>query len=615
MTIAEGTWGTVPWSISDAGALTIGGGVQNFSWEFDYPWLEYADSITSVSITGDISQHFGIFGDALDGTQWDYAFENLKNLVSVSGLSHLKRATDLTRLFYGCSSLSSLDLSGLDTSETTDWWGMLGKCDTLTTVTFGAYSISKLSSGWNRLYFINPPNYRTAEKNGLVVSSDDQFLSLTDSERAGTWTRKPTATQIKCTAYRTDSGSESDDGADATFKFTYALMGTDTAPVRIFQKAASESSYPSTPVATTGLPAPSGTTTYTIKNIGDGTYDFRIEVVDDGKTYVFFPEISSNVHLVDITRDGNVTVYGGADIRQGLDVDGACDVGGALSVGRTVTANGEMRYKDYDRMYSSSNNKATAVPSANWGVTHHWEYDKYNNRVGYAEIQRTPTGVYRSFGVENPKSGAADRTVLYLNANDNGTRSVSLTSGVAWEIKNGGTGATSAANARKNLGAVGATKSGNDWALLAPDGDDDAWFLTTTKGICPRAGGGSGSLGTASWPFNNVYAKNIYHDGTKLGSFATKSSLTVIDVEDESFSGTVSVPANNGANVTITMTAPSGYTFGSLESINTNHQIAVAMTAFARSGTKYTVYLRNLGSSAMSTTVTITVRFLKVSAS
>ena len=276
---------------------------------------------------------------------------------------------------------------------------------------------------------------------------------------------------------------------------------------------------------------------------------------------------------------------------------------------------GEFIMGQIERLRSNVDKDAKDVPSANWGITNRWDYDKQGNRVGYMEVQRSTNGVYRSFAVENPKSGAADRTVLYLNANDDGTRSVSLTSGVAWPIANGGTGATSAANARKNLGAVGATKSGNDWALLAPDGDDDAWFLTTTKGICPRAGGGSGSLGTASWPFNNLYAKNIYHDGTKLGSFATKSSLTVIAVEDTSFSGTVSVPANSGTSVTITMTVPSGYTFGSLESINTNHQIAVAMTAFARSGTKYTVYLRNLGSSAMSTTVTITVRFLKVSAS
>ena len=276
---------------------------------------------------------------------------------------------------------------------------------------------------------------------------------------------------------------------------------------------------------------------------------------------------------------------------------------------------GEFIMGQIERLRSNVDKDAKDVPSANWGITNRWDYDKQGNRVGYMEVQRSTNGVYRSFVVENPRSGAAARCGIYVNAQDDGTLAVNLTSGASWPVGNGGTGATSAADARKNLGAMGATKTGNDWALLAPDGDDDAWIRTTTKGICPRASGGSGSLGTASWPFNNVYAENIYHNGTKLGSFATKSSLTVIGVKNEAFSGTVSVPANNGANVTITMTIPDGYAFASYNTINTNHQVAVVLSAFARSSNKVTVYLHNLGSSAMSTTVTVNALFLKISAS
>lgn len=245
----------------------------------------------------------------------------------------------------------------------------------------------------------------------------------------------------------------------------------------------------------------------------------------------------------------------------------------------TVKWNGDVDMGGTEQMRSTSLEDATVVPSANKGITHRWDYDGKGQRVGYTEIQRSTTGVYRSFGVENPKSGAADRTVLYLDANDDGTRSASLTSGVAWEIKNGGTGATTAAGARTNLGA-------------------------NSSGVWPLTLGGTGAT-SASAARTNL----------GLGSFATKSSLTVIGVKNEAFSGTVSVPANSGTNVTITMTIPDGYAFASYNTINTNHQIAVVLSAFARSSNKVTVYLRNLGSSAMSTTVTVNALFLKISAS
>ena len=579
MTIAEGTWGTIPWSISDAGALTIGGGVQPDFVIQNYPWLAYADSITSISITGDISQSFDMFGTPQDGTRWYLAFSDLYNLISVSGLSHLKHVKALDRLFDGCRSLSSLDLSGLDTSEAGSWQFMLDDCDTLTTVTFGVYSISKMSSTDRRLRLIDSPNYRTAEKNGLVVSSDDQFVSITDSERAGTWTRKPTETQIKCTAYRTDSGSESDDGSDATFKFTYALMGTDTALVRIFQKAASESSYPSTPVATTGLPAPSGATTYTIEDIGDGTYDFRIEVVDDGKTYVFFPEISSNVHLVDITRDGSVTVYGGADIRQGLDVAGSATLTGALSAASAklsglleaaravitkasgdtstnaltvndgtndvlaVTWGGDVDMGETQYLRSTTVEDATAVPSANQGVTNRFDYDGSGNRVGYSQIFRTPTGVYRSFAVTNPTTG--NSAALYLNSQDDGTRTVDMTGGVAWPVKNGGTGATSAAGARTNLG---------------------------------------------------------------LGSLATKDSVALTRQWASATSSKQTLNAGAGKEIGVTCAVPSGYVMSGIVDCNINHNLAGTIGGFRYSGGTAYVSVTNRSSSQW-TDLTVTVYY------
>lgn len=65
---------------------------------------------------------------------------------------------------------------------------------------------------------------------------------------------------------------------------------------------------------------------------------------------------------------------------------------------------------------SNNVSNAKTVPSANAGVTGMYEYDGSNNRCGYSEVMRTPSGVYRSFAVENPKSSVT--TAIYLYADD-----------------------------------------------------------------------------------------------------------------------------------------------------------------------------------------------------
>ena len=60
------------------------------------------------------------------------------------------------------------------------------------------------------------------------------------------------------------------------------------------------------------------------------------------------------------------------------------------------------------------------------------------------------------------------------------------------------------------------------YGLRNPEGGTTGWVRTTSNGLIPAvSGGGSSSLGTSGWPFNNLYAQNIYHNGTKLGTAAT----------------------------------------------------------------------------------------------
>lgn len=96
------------------------------------------------------------------------------------------------------------------------------------------------------------------------------------------------------------------------------------------------------------------------------------------------------------------------------------------------------------------------------------------------------------------------------------------------------------------------------YGLRNPEGGTTGWVRTTSNGLIPAvSGGGSSSLGTSGWPFNNLYAQNIYHNGTKLGTAATHNHGDYAPAQHshpEYFSSTVNRTANtvlaapNGSN-------------------------------------------------------------------
>lgn len=75
--------------------------------------------------------------------------------------------------------------------------------------------------------------------------------------------------------------------------------------------------------------------------------------------------------------------------------------------------------------------------------------------------------------------------------------------------------------------------SGNNtngyWGLTNPAGSATDWIRTTTNGIIPYASGGSGSLGTSSWPFSTIYGTNFYGtlNGGVSGGWCSPSYLII----------------------------------------------------------------------------------------
>ena len=73
-------------------------------------------------------------------------FDNKSNIKSIKKLNGLNTSnvTNMQDMFYGCSKLTSLDLSSLDTSKVTDISGMFYGCSSLTSLDLSNFNTSKV---------------------------------------------------------------------------------------------------------------------------------------------------------------------------------------------------------------------------------------------------------------------------------------------------------------------------------------------------------------------------------------------------------------------------------------------------------------------------------------
>ena len=80
-------------------------------------------------------------------TSTAYWFLNCKKLSSIEGLKYLNttKVTDMHGMFYNCSNLMSLDLSGWDTSNVTNMCTLFFCCSSLTSVDVSGWDTSNVT--------------------------------------------------------------------------------------------------------------------------------------------------------------------------------------------------------------------------------------------------------------------------------------------------------------------------------------------------------------------------------------------------------------------------------------------------------------------------------------
>ncbi len=141
--VYSGTHGTCRWEIDSDGVLTVHEGTLE---QFNYGnsskngWLandSYKNAIKKVVITEHViaPQNGGTF------------FAGLSNLeeVDLSGLD-TSQCTDFETMFRLCPSLKSVDLSCLDTSNVTNYWCMFDGCTSMTSCNISGFNTSNIVS-------------------------------------------------------------------------------------------------------------------------------------------------------------------------------------------------------------------------------------------------------------------------------------------------------------------------------------------------------------------------------------------------------------------------------------------------------------------------------------
>ena len=167
---ASGTFHGMDWRLTSDGELILGRAgeeqtLSNGGWmgKSSWPWDGSRSAIASVRVEGTVHASGslgGMFNGCSSLASLDLSGLDTSHVTSMydmfygcSGLSSLdlsgldtSAATNMSYMFYGCSSLSSLDLSGLDTSAATDMRSMFNGCSGLSSLDLSGWDASHVTN-------------------------------------------------------------------------------------------------------------------------------------------------------------------------------------------------------------------------------------------------------------------------------------------------------------------------------------------------------------------------------------------------------------------------------------------------------------------------------------
>lgn len=321
-------------------------------------FFKKALNVTQIDVTGlNITGATGVWG-----------LFKLDNLTTITGIANLdvSGCTDFTSMFAG-SKIASLDISSFPASVLNNadsvqlMFSDMKYCTSITLPT-------NFQRAFSTMIYDNP-NYGfgiassriPATKDGITISSDEDFFKLTTTSQGGTWTRDISGSaELKFNVNKVVR-----DGNSAEMQYTYYAS---SATVEVYLKETSQSSFPSTPSDTFSIGG-TGTGSRTLTLSSDSAYDIMVKVYDGETTLYTYPSIDSNVLLFSVDEDGNAWARGDIEDGQGNVLAEKADT---ASLAEVATSG------DYDDL----SNKPTipAVPDdyiISTGTTSGWSWRKW----------------------------------------------------------------------------------------------------------------------------------------------------------------------------------------------------------------------------------------------
>ena len=142
-----------------------------FSSDTDRKWGFECEKITKAVFDGSFANC-----TSLTSTKWWFLF--CKNLKTITGITNLKtdNVTDMTGMFYGCSSLTSLDLSSLNTGSLETMFGIFQDCLGLKSINLTNFKTDKVEEMGQ--LFLNCSSLESLDVSGFKTDEVSDMFNM-----------------------------------------------------------------------------------------------------------------------------------------------------------------------------------------------------------------------------------------------------------------------------------------------------------------------------------------------------------------------------------------------------------------------------------------------------
>ena len=108
--------------------------------KFEWTGETYRNAITTITFDAAFKDYYGLTSTAT-------MFSRMENLITIDRLDYLSTdsVTDMSAMFSGCQSLTSLDLSNFNTEKVTDMSWMFGICQSLDSLNLGSFDTGNVT--------------------------------------------------------------------------------------------------------------------------------------------------------------------------------------------------------------------------------------------------------------------------------------------------------------------------------------------------------------------------------------------------------------------------------------------------------------------------------------